>query len=189
MCAEALSRMTRRGRISPFVNTGIYVVMGVSGSGKTLIGARLGRALEVDFVEGDDFHSTENIERMASGFPLTDDDRTGWLSALARRIRVSNDENVGVVLSCSALKRAYRDILRAETNNVQFIFLRGSRDVIADRVAHRAGEHFMPSSLLDSQFAILEEPSQDENVWVCDINDSPDKIVADLVARASLEVT
>ena len=177
--------MTPRGRISPLVNTGIYVVMGVSGSGKSLIGSQLARALDVEFVEGDEFHSTENIERMSSGIPLGDEDRAGWLSALARRLRVANDENVGVVLSCSALKRAYRDILRAETQKVQFIFLRGTRDMIASRVAHRAGEHFMPPSLLDSQLAIPEEPSQDEHAWMCDINDSPEKIVADLVARAS----
>ncbi|HKY97120.1 MAG TPA: gluconokinase, GntK/IdnK-type, partial [Gemmatimonadaceae bacterium] len=126
MSAEALAN----GSLRPYftlVNTGIYVVMGVSGSGKSLIGSRLARALDLDFVEGDDFHSTENIERMSSGIPLTDTDRTGWLSTLARRIRVANDENVGVILSCSALKRAYRDILRAEADNVQFIFLRGSR--------------------------------------------------------------
>lgn len=159
--------------------------MGVSGSGKSLIGPQLARALEVEFVEGDEFHSTANIERMSSGIPLSDDDRAGWLSALARRIRVANDENTGVVISCSALKRAYRDILRAGTENVQFIFLRGSRDLIAKRVAHRAELHFMPPSLLESQFAILEEPSQDEHAWVCDIKDSPEKIVADLVARVS----
>jgi len=185
MRAEALSQITPRGRISPLVNTGIYVVMGVSGSGKSLIGSQFARALGIEFVEGDEFHSTENIEKMSLGIPLTDEDRAGWLSALARRIRVANDEGVGVVISCSALKRAYRDILRSETENVQFIFLRGSREVIAKRIAQRAEVHFMPGSLLDSQFAILEEPSSDERVWVCDINDSPEKIVADLVARAS----
>ena len=189
MSAEALSPMRPRCRISPLVNTGIYVVTGVSGSGQSLIGSMLARALDVEFVEGDDFHSTKNIELMSLGIPLSDDDRAGWLSVLARRIRVAKADNTGLVISCSALKRAYRDILRGGADNVQFVFLRGSRDVIANRVAHRIGEHFMPVSLLDSQFAILEEPSQNENVWVCDINDSPDKIVADLVARASLEVT
>jgi len=163
--------------------------MGVSGSGKSLIGSRFAKALGVEFVEGDEFHPGENIERMSSGIPLDDKDRAGWLTALARRIRVADDTGTGVVISCSALKRAYRDILRGGTRDVQFIFLRGPQDLIAKLVANRTGGHFMPLSLLDSQFAILEEPSEDENAWVCDINNSPDKIVSDLIARASLEVT
>lgn len=163
--------------------------MGVSGSGKSLIGSRLASAIGVEFVEGDDFHPAENIERMSSGIPLDDEDRAGWLTALSRRIRVADDTGAGVVITCSALKRAYRDILRGGTRDVQFIFLRGPQDLIAKQVVDRGGGHFMPPSLLDSQFAILEEPSEDENAWVYDISDSPDKIVADLIARASLEVT
>lgn len=185
MSAEALSPMRRRGRISPVVNTGIYVVMGVSGSGKSLIGSRLARAIGIEFVEGDDFHPAENIDRMSSGVPLTDFHRAGWLGAIARRLRVAADAGVGVVVSCSALKRSYRDLLRAETNSVQFIFLRGSRDLIADRASRRDAEHFMRLSLLDSQFATLEEPSQDESVWVCEVSESPEKIVAALMARAA----
>ena len=158
--------------------------MGVSGSGKSLIGSRLARALEVEFVEGDDFHPTENVERMSSGIALTDDDRSAWLEIIARRIRQSSIGDTGLVLSCSALKGAYRDILRSEAESVQFIFLRGSQELVAERIAARGQEHFMPLSLLPSQFAVLEEPSTDENVWTCDINDSPDKIVAALVARA-----
>lgn len=167
------------------MDTGIYVVMGVSGSGKSLIGSRFAHALELDFVEGDDFHPAENIQRMSSGIPLTDDDRTGWLRALARRIRVASDADTGVVISCSALKRAYRDILREGSDNVRFIFLRGSHELIAHRIAHRGDDHFMPLSLLDSQFAILEVPLQDERVWVCDVSNSPEQIVDDLVARTS----
>jgi len=165
------------------VNKVIYVVMGVSGSGKSLIGAKLAHTLGLDFLEGDDFHPTSNIQRMASGIPLTDDHRAEWLNTIAKRIRESHAAGVGVVISCSALKRAYRDILRAAAENVQFIFLDGSEDLVTKRIAGR-DEHFMPQSLLSSQFSALEKPSLDERVWMCDINDSPDNIVAGLVARA-----
>jgi gluconokinase len=177
--------MAALSSISGIVNTGIYVVMGVSGSGKSLIGSMLARALGIDFLEGDDFHSTENIERMASGIPLTDVDRAGWLHALSRRIRESSNARAGLVISCSALKRSYRDILRSEADNVQTIFLRGPSNLIAERIASRGEEHFMPLSLLDSQLATLEEPSEDEGAWVYDVTDPPDNIVADIVARAA----
>jgi len=158
--------------------------MGVSGSGKSLIGAALARALDVDFVEGDEYHSAENVARMASGIALTDEDRAGWLRALAKRIRAAKDAGTGMVMTCSALKRPYRDVLRAGAPELQFIFLRGSRALIADRLAGRRG-HYMPTSLLESQFAALEEPSPDEHVWVCDIRESPEDLVAALVTRAS----
>ncbi|MEO8192979.1 MAG: gluconokinase [Gemmatimonadales bacterium] len=168
------------------MNSDLYVVMGVAGSGKSLIGAALAHSLGVDFVEGDDFHSTENIERMSSGIPLTDDDRAGWLRALAMRIRAAKDAGTGLVMSCSALKRSYRNILRSEADELQFIFLRGSRALILERLASRGTAHFMPPSLLDSQLATLEEPSPDEDVWVCDITQSPEDIVAALIQRASV---
>jgi gluconokinase len=166
------------------VKRGLYVVKGVAGSGKSTIGARLARALGVEFVEGDEYHPAENVARMAAGIPLTDDDRAGWLRALAARIREAKDAGTGLVLTCSALKRSYRDVLRAEADDLQFIFLRGPRALIAERLARRRG-HFMPSSLLDSQLATLEEPSPDEEAWVCDIGKPPQDLVAALVARAS----
>lgn len=166
------------------VSKGLYVVMGVSGSGKTVIGAALARALSVEFVEGDDYHSPENVKRMASGIPLTDDDRAVWLRSLAARLREAKDAGTGLVMSCSALKRSYRDILRAEAGELRFIYLKGQRALIAERIAGRRG-HYMPTSLLGSQFAILEEPSPDEHAWVCDISESPQDLVAALVARAS----
>ena len=166
------------------VSKSLYVVMGVSGSGKTVIGAALARALSIEFVEGDDHHSPENVKRMASGIPLTDDDRAVWLRSLAARLREARDAGTGLVMSCSALKRSYRDILRAEAGELRFIFLKGQRALIAERIAGRRG-HYMPPSLLDSQFAILEEPSPDEDAWVCDIGESPEDLVAALVARAS----
>jgi gluconokinase len=158
--------------------------MGVSGSGKSLIGAALARALGIDFVEGDTYHPARNVERMAAGIPLTDDDRAGWLRALAARIREARSDGTGIVVTCSALKRAYRDVLRAEAPEVRFVFLRGSRALLADRVAGRRG-HFMPPALLESQLATLEEPSVEEEAWICDIAESPERLVADLVARAS----
>ena len=165
-------------------NKGPYVVMGVSGSGKSLIGAAFARALGVDFVEGDEYHSAENVRRMASGIALTDDDRAEWLRSLAARLREANEAGTGLVMTCSALKRSYRDILRAEAGSLRFVFLKGERALIASRIAGRRG-HFMPTSLLESQFATLEEPSADEDAWVCDITQPPQDIVAALVARAS----
>jgi len=158
--------------------------MGVSGSGKSLIGAALARALRIDFVEGDEYHPAENVERMSSGVPLTDDDRVRWLRSLAMRIREAREADTGLVMSCSALKRSYRDVLRAEAGELRFVFLRGTRALLAERLAGRRG-HFMPPSLLDSQFATLQEPSPDEEAWVCDIRESPQDLVAALVARAS----
>jgi gluconokinase len=166
------------------LNNNLYVVMGVSGSGKSLIGAELARALDVEFVEGDGYHPPENIRRMSSGIPLTDADRAQWLLSLAARIREARDAGTGLVMTCSALKRSYRDILRAAASDLRFVFLKGDKAVIANRLASRRG-HYMPASLLDSQIATLEEPSPDEAAWVCDISESPEGLVADLVARAS----
>jgi carbohydrate kinase, thermoresistant glucokinase family len=159
--------------------------MGVSGSGKSLIGATFARALGIDFVEGDDYHSAENVQRMSRGVPLTDDDRVRWLRSLAVRIRETKDAGTGLVMTCSALKRSYRDVLRAQASELRFVFLRGPRALLAERIASRRG-HFMPPSLLDSQLATLEEPSPDEHAWVCDIRESPQDLVAALVARASV---
>ena len=159
--------------------------MGVSGSGKSLIGAAFARALGIDFVEGDDYHSAENVQRMSRGVPLTDDDRVRWLRSLAVRIRETKDAGTGLVMTCSALKRSYRDVLRAQASELRFVFLRGPPALLAERLASRRG-HFMPPSLLDSQLATLEEPSPDEHAWVCDIRESPQDLVAALVARASV---
>ena len=167
------------------MHTGLYVIMGVSGSGKSLIGAMLARALDVAFVEGDDLHPPDNVQRMAAGIPLTDDNRRGWLTRIAERLRTAQRAGLGLVVSCSALKRIYRDLLRsAGASDVQFVYLAGSRALLAQRLANRRG-HFMPAALLDSQLDILEEPSPDEHAWVCDIRKTPDAIVADLVQRAA----
>jgi gluconokinase len=167
------------------MHTGLYVMMGVCGSGKSLIGAKLARELDIEFVEGDALHPPENVKRMAAGIPLTDDDRQGWLIAIAARLREASRAGVGLVVSCSALKRSYRDLLRSVGDlDVRFVYLAGSRALIAERLASRRG-HFMPPSLLESQLSILEEPSPDERAWVCDISETPDVIVADLVTRTA----
>ena len=157
--------------------------MGVSGSGKSLIGSGLARALGVEFIEGDTYHSPENVARMAAGSPLTDQDRQAWLAAIAARLEDAGRSGVGLVVACSALKRSYRDVLRAGRSDVRFVYLEGDRSLIADRLAGRHG-HFMPSSLLDSQLATLEPSAADEGAWVCDIAEPPDVIVAALVARS-----
>ena len=167
------------------MHTGLYVVMGVCGSGKSLIGANLARELDIEFVEGDALHPPENVQRMAAGIPLTDDDRHGWLMAIAARLLEAKRAGIGLVVSCSALKRRYRDLLRSVGDaDVRFVYLAGSRAIIEERMAQRRG-HFMPTSLLDSQLSILEEPSPDERAWVCDISDAPQAIVADLVTRTA----
>jgi gluconokinase len=173
-----------RDSIGALVHTGLYVIMGVSGSGKTTIGARFARARQTAFLEGDDLHPPENLRRMAAGIPLTDEDRRPWLEAIAARLRDAQQSGADLVVACSALKRRYRDVLRTGATDIRFIFLQGSRALIAERMAERRG-HFMPAALLDSQFAILEEPSPDENAWVCDIEATPQVIVADLMQRTA----
>lgn len=162
---------------------GRYVLMGVAGAGKSLIGSTLARALHVDFVEGDAYHPPENVARMAAGIPLTDDDRLGWLRALAERLAQAAAAGEGLVMACSALKRSYRDLLRMRDPSVRFILLHGAPALIAERLALRRG-HYMPPSLLGSQLATLEIPSPDEGAWTCDVSASPDEIVAALVALA-----
>jgi gluconokinase len=164
------------------VNRAIYVVMGVSGSGKSVVGASLARALGVEFVDGDDYHPAENVKLMAAGIALTDSDRAAWLNALADRMAEARDAGVGLVVACSALKRSYRDILRAAAPDLKLVFLDGPRELIAERLQGRSG-HYMPASLLDSQLATLEEPSVDEHAWVTDITQSPRDIVDHLLAR------
>ena len=161
-----------------------YVVMGVAGSGKTVISKAFARAIGAEFVDGDDYHSAENVARMAAGIPLTDADRAAWLRALAQRLGEARRGGTRLVLACSALKRPYRDMLRSEAPGLQLIFLHGPLPLLAERLANRRG-HFMPPSLLDSQLAALEEPSPDEHAWAVDIRESPADIVDALVALAS----
>lgn len=144
------------------------VVMGVCGAGKTSVAEGLAAKLGWGFLEGDELHPDSNVARMAAGIPLTDDDRWGWLDAIAGRIAAARAENRPLVISCSSLKRRYRDRLR-EGGSVSFVYLKADRSTILQRMGARTG-HFMPTSLVDSQFADLEEPAPDEAALVCDIN-------------------
>ncbi len=166
------------------VNRNIIVVMGITGSGKSTVGAALAYELGVDFVEGDDYHSPENVRRMASGIALTDEDRASWLRVLAARIREAHEAGPGLVVTCSALKRSYRDLLRAAAPELRFVFLKGSRALISERLSERRG-HYMPVSLLDSQIETLEEPAADEDAWTYDISEPAQEIVDDVVTRAA----
>jgi gluconokinase len=144
---------------SPDRRSPAIVVMGVSGSGKTSIGEGLAAHLGMPLLEGDQFHPRANIDKMSSGTPLTDDDRWPWLDAIAAAMR---DAPGGVIVTCSSLRRVYRDRLRERAGRpVLFVFLDGSQETIAARLAERKG-HFMPPSLLQSQFATLEPPGADE---------------------------
>ena len=138
------------------------VVMGVSGSGKSHVGAALARACGVDFVEGDELHPAANIAKMSAGIPLDDADRQPWLAAIAAAIATHRGK--GVVVACSALRRAYRDVLRQANPALRLLYLRVPREELARRLRER--RHFMPASLLDSQLATLEEPAADEHAIV-----------------------
>lgn len=137
------------------------VVMGVAGCGKSSLGRAVARVEGLPLVEGDDFHREENREKMRQGIALTDLDRAGWLDLLAQQLR---HQNHGLVLTCSALKRAYRDHLRRACPDLRFVFLEIAREHAQARVAARAEEHFFAASLVDSQFATLEEPAGEPGV-------------------------
>lgn len=163
----------------------VLVVMGVSGAGKTVIGERLAAALGWSFRDADTFHSPANISKMASGVPLGDADRGPWLSAIADWIDALRAEGGRAVIACSALKRAYRSVIVGDRPDVRLIYLQGSRVLIASRVAARS-DHFMPASLLDSQFAALEEPAEDEAPLVMPVALSPAEIVARVIRVVAL---
>ena len=157
--------------------------MGVSGCGKSLIGAMLAKALGGKFDDGDDFHPPANKAKMSQKIPLTDEDRWPWLSNLREHILATRSHASWHVVACSALKRTYRDLLRGDDTQkeLQFIYLKGSRELIASRLNARRG-HFFKPELLDSQFAALEEPAVDEAIAV-DISGSPEEIVQEVVIR------
>ncbi|MFE2052218.1 gluconokinase [Streptomyces sp. NPDC059459] len=151
----------------------VVVVMGVAGTGKTTIGPLLAARLGVPYAEGDDFHPPANIAKMTAGTPLTDEDRWPWLDAIGGWAH--GRAGLGGVVSSSALKRSYRDRLRAAAPGVVFVHLTGSRELIEDRMSHRQG-HFMPTALLDSQFATLQPLEPDEAGVAVDVAGSPEEI-------------
>jgi len=154
--------------------------MGVSGSGKTLIGSLLAEQLDLRFVDADDLHPESNVAKMASGVPLDDEDRWPWLALVGERLAAASA--TGLVVACSALKRSYRDAIRDRAPAAHFILLHGSRELLAERLARRSG-HFMPESLLDSQLATLEPLANDESGFVVGVGATPGHIVDEIAGR------
>jgi gluconokinase len=160
----------------------IAVVMGVSGSGKTTVARGVAQREGWRLVEGDNLHPQANVAKMHAGTPLTDEDRWPWLRAIAQEIDTMRGLGEQAVVACSALKRAYRDILIGERTDVVLVYLQGSKELIAGRLAARTG-HFMPPTLLDSQFATLEEPGEDEHPIVVSIAPQPEAVVDEVVLK------
>lgn len=159
----------------------VLVVMGVSGSGKTTVATLLAERLGWPFAEGDDFHPPANVAKMQGGTPLTDADRMPWLQAIAGWIDARRAAASGGIVSCSALKRAYRTILIGERRDVRLIYVRGSQALIGARIAARH-DHFMPATLLQSQFDTLEEPAADERPIIADAALTPAAMVEQVLA-------
>ncbi|MFF0435963.1 gluconokinase [Streptomyces sp. NPDC004327] len=157
----------------------VVVVMGVAGTGKTTIGPMVARALDLPYAEGDDFHPAANVAKMSAGIPLDDTDREPWLDAIGEWAH--GRAGLGGVVSSSALKRSYRDRLRAAAPGVVFLHLTGDRALIEERMAARKG-HFMPAALLDSQFAALQPLQPDEAGVAVDVSGTPEEITARAVA-------
>ncbi len=158
-------------------NDHIFFVMGVSGSGKTTIGKLLAEKLGISFFDGDGYHPEANVQKMAHGHPLNDDDRKGWLERLNELAKEHTDK--GAVIACSALKSKYRKLLRQGLDRIQFVYLEGSFELISKRLAERKG-HFMPPELLRSQFEALEIPVHALSVSIAA---TPQEIVADIMKQ------
>jgi len=158
------------------------IVMGVSGSGKSTIAASLAERLNRVYEDGDRFHPASNVAKMSAGQPLTDEDRWPWLQAIADEIDRVCENGGHVVIACSALKRAYRDVLVHGRDDVRIVYLKGTQPLIADRLARRKS-HFMPPGLLDSQLKTLEPPAADENPITVSIDAPVEIIVEDIVRQ------
>lgn len=164
--------------------TPVIVVMGVSRSGKTTIGALVADAKSVPFVDADDLHPIENVRKMASGTPLDDDDRAPWLDIVGRRLQEAEESGEGVVMACSALRRSYRDRIRSTAPTAVFLHLHGSLDVLTAWIEGRSG-HFMPSTLLTSQMDTLEPLTDDEAGYVLDIGQTVDQMIEEALPALS----
>lgn len=159
----------------------ILIAMGVSGAGKTLIGEMLAERLQCTFTDGDAFHSEANKEKMHKGIPLTDEDRWPWLRTIRAAIVEKQTAHETAVFTCSSLKRSYRDVLRDGDEDVCFVYLKGSREVLQSRLTTRTG-HFFDPSLLQSQLDTLEEPGDDEAITVS-IELTPEEIVEETLSK------
>ncbi|MDP4262915.1 MAG: gluconokinase [Bacteroidota bacterium] len=164
------------------MNGSVIYIMGVSGSGKTLIGQKLSRATGIPFFDGDDFHSTANKKKMQEGYPLTDEDREEWLMAI-NHLAKNEAGKKGAIIACSALKEKYRLLLSQDINTlVHWVFLQGDFQLINERIQARK-DHFMPALLLESQFETLEIP---RHAIVIDIANSPGRIIEEIIKRLNL---
>lgn len=160
-------------------NKHIFVLMGVSGSGKSAVAKQVSYNLDAAFLDGDFLHPKANILKMRSGIPLNDEDRFPWLNLISNAVFAMSNVNDISIIICSALKRKYRDIIRGENENVHFIYLKGSYDVIADRLAKRKG-HYQKTGMLQSQFDTLEEPTADEkDVYIVNTEQPLERVVHD----------
>jgi 6-phosphogluconolactonase len=198
--AAASRRRAAREQVEPATkgppSVSVILVMGVSGAGKSTVAAMLAHRLGWTYEDADWFHPPGNIEKMRAGEPLTDDDRLPWLKGIAAWIRATRAEGGHGVIACSALKRAYRDVLVAGEGDVRIVYLKGDRDLIARRFVlrqesqerNRREQHFMPASLIDSQFAALEEPAADEHAAVVAIDAGPRAIVEAVIMKLGLEI-
>jgi gluconokinase len=180
-----MSRSRRQSGTASFSAPAVMVVMGVSGSGKSTIGALLARRLHWEFEDADWLHPASNVDKMHSGIPLTDADRLPWLDAVAAWIDGTRRSGGHAVVACSALKRRYRDILIGERTDVRLVYLKGEETLIARRIATRH-EHFMSQGLLRSQFEALEEPDPDEAPIIVPIEPRPGEIVARILSALPL---
>lgn len=160
----------------------LVVVMGVSGSGKTTIGTLVAHELGVQFIDGDSLHPLENVQKMAAGTPLDDDDRWPWLEIVGRTLHEHGERREGLVVACSALKRAYRERIRSQAPSALFLHLDGTLEVLTRRIEGRSG-HFMPAALLKSQIETLEPLAQEEGGYVLNIDQPVADMVDDAVTR------
>lgn len=163
------------------------VVMGVAGSGKTTIGEKLAERLGWPYQDADKFHPAANVQKMSAGHPLTDEDRWPWLRAIADEIDRVCSRAGHVVIGCSALKRAYRDVLVHDRDDVRIVYLDGSQELIARRLKARKG-HFMPPALLDSQFSTLQPPGPDEHPVTVSIDASVEAIVGAIMRKLAADL-
>jgi gluconokinase len=177
----ASQSMPIESQSTPAPEPAVVVVMGVSGCGKSTVGSLLAKHLQWEFGDGDWLHPPSNVDKMQRGVPLTDEDRVPWLGAIASWIDEKRRAQARGVITCSALKRRYRDILVAGRDDVRLVYLKGDLPLIARRLATR-NEHFMPASLLRSQFEALEEPGPDEKPIVVSIEPSPLDIATQIVS-------
>ncbi len=178
-----MSDHTRQNEGAP--GPAIAIVMGVSGSGKSTVGMLLAHSLHWEFEDADWFHPASNVDKMHSGIPLTDEDRRPWLVAIAAWIDKTRRAGGHGVIACSALKRRYRDVLIGDRADVRLVYLEGDERLIARRIATRH-EHFMPASLLHSQFTALEEPGPDENPIVVSVEPQPREIVTRILSALKM---